>query len=225
MREAMFVVTEEWIKDNKTARGGWIAAQLRLLGEQWPPAGGWITRATGRTLTLAEKAAFEEAANSKSACRRMAKAAMKEGRLDHQIDLLERRLSASSKPRKAKNRSERAYFVEGVDVRSAEFLRTWAWRQLRYDTIKRYGPVCMTCGATPRTSGEPIQVDHIKPRSLFPWLAMDPDNLAIACAACNMGKSNRDFTDWRHEHGHRNDRLSELESQALEHLRACAAGY
>lgn len=90
-----------------------------------------------------------------------------------------------------------AHVVEGVDVRSTEFLRTWAWRELRYATIKRYGPVCMCCGATARTSGEPIQVDHIKPRSLFPELALDPENLQPLCSPCNQGKSNTDFTDWR----------------------------
>jgi HNH endonuclease len=87
--------------------------------------------------------------------------------------------------------------VEGVDVRSVEFLSTWAWRELRYATIKRFGAVCLCCGATPRKTGEPIQVDHIKPRSLFPHLAMDPENLQTLCGPCNQGKSNRDFTDWR----------------------------
>jgi hypothetical protein len=97
----------------------------------------------------------------------------------------------------APQRPAAVYTVEGIDVRSAEFLCTWAWRELRYATIKRYGPVCQCCGATPKTSGEPIQVDHIKPRSLFPELAMDPENLGILCAPCNQGKSNKDFTDWR----------------------------
>lgn len=90
-----------------------------------------------------------------------------------------------------------AHVVEGVDVRSTEFLRTWAWRELRYATIKRYGPICMCCGATAKTSGEPIQVDHIKPRSLFPELALDPENTQVMCGPCNQGKSNKDFTDWR----------------------------
>lgn len=89
------------------------------------------------------------------------------------------------------------FVVEGADVRSTEFLRTWAWRELRYATIKRYGPVCQCCGATAKTSGEPIQVDHIKPRSLFPELALDSENTQVMCGPCNMGKSNKDFTDWR----------------------------
>lgn len=92
------------------------------------------------------------------------------------------------------------FIVECVDVKSSAFLKTRAWRELRYATIKRYGAVCLCCGATPKTSGEPIQVDHIKPRSLFPELALDPENLQPLCAPCNQGKSNTDFTDWRPSH-------------------------
>lgn len=86
--------------------------------------------------------------------------------------------------------------VEGVDVRSKEFLQTWTWRELRYKTLQRYGRACLCCGASPQT-GAVIHVDHIKPRSLFPELAMDPDNLQTLCADCNVGKSNKDMTDWR----------------------------
>ena len=89
------------------------------------------------------------------------------------------------------------FIVDCVDVKSSAFLKTRAWRELRYATIKRYGPVCQCCGATAKTSGEPIQVDHIKPRSLFPELALDSENTQVMCGPCNMGKSNKDFTDWR----------------------------
>jgi 5-methylcytosine-specific restriction endonuclease McrA len=42
-----------------------------------------------------------------------------------------------------------------------------------------------------------MHVDHIKPRSLFPLLAADPENLQVLCEDCNVGKSNVDTTDWR----------------------------
>lgn len=42
-----------------------------------------------------------------------------------------------------------------------------------------------------------MNVDHVKPRKLFPHLALDVDNLQILCDACNHGKSNWDQTDWR----------------------------
>lgn len=54
----------------------------------------------------------------------------------------------------------------------------------------------MCCGATPAT-GAVMNVDHIKPRKLYPHLALDVDNLQILCSDCNHGKGNWDMTDWR----------------------------
>lgn len=62
--------------------------------------------------------------------------------------------------------------------------------------LKKYGPRCQCCGATP-DSGAVMNVDHIKPRNLFPELALDVNNLQILCAECNHGKGNWDMTDWR----------------------------
>ena len=67
------------------------------------------------------------------------------------------------------------------------------WLILRYDTLKRLGRVCKMCGATPPTK---LHVDHIVPRSKAPHRALDPTNLQILCASCNMGKLNRDEIAW-----------------------------
>ena len=75
----------------------------------------------------------------------------------------------------------------------AEFFRSRAWRELRYKALRTYGAACMACG---RTDGE-LHVDHIKPRSKFPELALDITNLQILCADCNLGKGAWDQTDWR----------------------------
>lgn len=83
-----------------------------------------------------------------------------------------------------------------TDVRSTEFLSTYAWRKVRMEALKKYGPVCQCCGASP-ASGAVMNVDHIKPRKLFPELALDLDNLQILCNPCNHGKGNWDDTDWR----------------------------
>ncbi len=53
--------------------------------------------------------------------------------------------------------------------------------------------VCSTKG----TEENPIQADHIAPKSLFPELSLDPDNMQIMCKDCNYGKGNRDRIDWR----------------------------
>lgn len=79
-----------------------------------------------------------------------------------------------------------------------EFYDSWEWKSARYEALKRYGARCMVCGATP-ADGARICVDHIKPRSRYPELQLDIDNLQILCNDCNMGKGNWDETDWRKE--------------------------
>lgn len=82
------------------------------------------------------------------------------------------------------------------DVNSTDFLSSFAWRQLRMQVLQKYGRTCMCCGASPAT-GAVMHVDHIKPRKLFPHLALDADNLQVLCHECNHGKGNWDQTDWR----------------------------
>ena len=72
------------------------------------------------------------------------------------------------------------------------FYKTWEWKKARYNTLKKYGAVCMLCGSDYR-----VVVDHIKPRSEYPELELDEDNLQVLCNECNMGKSNDDQTDFR----------------------------
>ena len=75
------------------------------------------------------------------------------------------------------------------------FYQTREWRQVRYKVLTKYGKKCQCCG---ETEGY-IHVDHIKPRSLFPELELDQNNLQVLCEACNIGKSNQDITDWRQQ--------------------------
>jgi len=86
--------------------------------------------------------------------------------------------------------------VDGVDVTSDAFLSTFQWRKVRMEALKKYGPRCMCCGATPAT-GAVMNVDHIKPRKKWPSLALDVNNLQVLCHECNHGKGNWDQTDWR----------------------------
>jgi hypothetical protein len=74
-----------------------------------------------------------------------------------------------------------------------EFYRTNEWRSVRYKVLVKYGKKCQCCSET----GGYIHVDHILPRSLHPHLELDENNLQVLCEACNMGKSNKDTTDWR----------------------------
>jgi len=86
-------------------------------------------------------------------------------------------------------------------VMTDAFLSSFEWRRVRMVALKKYGPVCQCCGATPAT-GAVMNVDHIKPRKIFPELALTVENLQILCHECNHGKGNWDMTDWRFEVGH-----------------------
>jgi 5-methylcytosine-specific restriction endonuclease McrA len=79
---------------------------------------------------------------------------------------------------------------------SYSFYDSDAWLKIRYRVLGKYGAQCMLCG-TGWTPENPIQVDHIKPRSKYPDLALDFDNLQVLCRECNMGKGNVDETDFR----------------------------
>jgi 5-methylcytosine-specific restriction endonuclease McrA len=77
------------------------------------------------------------------------------------------------------------------------FLKSEEWRGLRYKALELHGAECQCCGRNRKTHKVVLHVDHIKPRSKFPELATDLNNLQILCEDCNMGKSNKFDTDWR----------------------------
>lgn len=81
-------------------------------------------------------------------------------------------------------------------VNSRDFLKSRAWQELRYLTIRRYGGRCQCCGRV-ADEGAVLNVDHIRPRFTHPHLALNPDNLQVLCRSCNRGKGRRDVTDWR----------------------------
>lgn len=81
-------------------------------------------------------------------------------------------------------------------IKSEDFLKSYEWRTVRMQVIKKYGTTCMCCGATP-DMGAVMNVDHIKSRKKYPELALVFDNLQVLCGACNHGKGNWDETDWR----------------------------
>lgn len=61
------------------------------------------------------------------------------------------------------------------------------WKRIRFQAIQKYRRTCCSCGRTP-DHGVFLQVDHIKPRFLYPELAFDINNLQILCQDCNFGK-------------------------------------
>lgn len=74
-----------------------------------------------------------------------------------------------------------------------DFYSSRDWKELRYIVLANNPRKCMLCGHR----GKSLHVDHIKPRSLHPELALDIDNLQILCGDCNVGKSNKHTHDFR----------------------------
>lgn len=81
--------------------------------------------------------------------------------------------------------------IRALDPSQWGFYGSEVWRDLRYRVLKAKGRICALCGV----SSGPMHVDHIKPRSKYPKLALEFDNLQVLCAACNLGKSNSDETN------------------------------
>ena len=65
-----------------------------------------------------------------------------------------------------------------------------AWPRLREAAFKVYGRKCRSCGALAH-HGAKLHVDHVKPLSRFPELALDLSNLQVLCDKCNLAKGNR----------------------------------
>lgn len=85
-------------------------------------------------------------------------------------------------PTTLNNRLQKKYFYESKK-----------WHLLRKKVFGVYGAKCMKCGSQ---KGQ-MHVDHIKPRSRFPDLEMDFNNLQVLCRSCNIEKSNLNEIDYR----------------------------
>ena len=81
-------------------------------------------------------------------------------------------------------------------------ITTWDYRMLeddpvpdslRYRVLKNSNGRCSLCGATKKETT--LHIDHIKPRSKGG--SNEESNLQVLCLECNLGKSNKDSTDFR----------------------------
>lgn len=77
-----------------------------------------------------------------------------------------------------------------------DFYDSWEWKELRYRALAKYGRKCASCGCSPG-DGYPLHVDHVQPISKHWYLRFEIFNLQVLCKDCNMGKSNKDETDFR----------------------------
>lgn len=91
--------------------------------------------------------------------------------------------------------NERSVDGDPVMRDAVNFCFTREWLEVRMKVFEAVGTVCMCCGATKENAV--MTVDHIKPRSKYPTLALSPSNLQVLCRECNKGKGNSSEMDYR----------------------------
>ena len=189
---------------NNPTEHGFTAAELELLGVEWPPtkgwrkrllrerkgrqireAGPWPTDTDGYLVRRTRTGKVHHFANGQALCRSVSNQTKYEFVSDcpsgvPMCSVCEALLVSDPCNQRESEGQQRGFYA------------SWGWKALRYEVLKIYGPECMLCRSTYR----PV-VDHIKPRSLYPELAMEITNLQVLCNECNMGKGNHDETDFR----------------------------
>lgn len=73
-----------------------------------------------------------------------------------------------------------------------KFYSSPEWKKIRKQIIKSSDSICSNCGKNITKSSD-ITIDHIKPRSKYPHLSYDLNNLTILCRECNSRKGNREY--------------------------------
>ena len=61
-------------------------------------------------------------------------------------------------------------------------LRSGKWSEFRKSHIKKYCELCEKKGSFLR----PLELHHVKPFHLFPFLELDPDNVITVCRHCHL---------------------------------------
>ncbi len=125
---------------------------------------------------------------------------MCEGNKENRLESIARQLWGSLIPSVYTGKGEKSFPIpkkeDSQNIKSNDFLFSYAWRKLRLQVLMKYGSKCACCGITPK-DGAVMNVDHIKPRSKYPELALDFDNLQALCNECNHGKGNWSDKDFR----------------------------
>lgn len=93
---------------------------------------------------------------------------------------------------------DQRYAKQLCNLLQERFYQSKPWRSTRRHALQLYGSKCQCCGAKP-SKRKPLHVDHIKPRSKFPELALCMTNLQVLCEQCNSSKSNTKIVDYRTE--------------------------
>lgn len=83
-------------------------------------------------------------------------------------------------------------------LNATDFYTSPAWLKLKAEALQIWGKApCCSCMQT--LARRVKHVDHIKPRSKYPHLALKLSNLQVMCESCNMDKGNRNNLDLRND--------------------------
>lgn len=176
--------------------------EARLIGLCWPLDKGWVKRYSDVVIPDSAIDALDAIANAKKSSNAIDDELRKERkRLRKLVKAgLMTRKDADSELTKAekllRNKPATATPVVEKAKSNSDFYASKEWREIRYKALVLHGASCQCCGAS-RKDGAKLHVDHIKPRSKFPKLELELSNLQVLCEDCNLGKSNKDQTDWR----------------------------
>lgn len=72
-----------------------------------------------------------------------------------------------------------------------QFYSSPEWNLMRKQVIKEKGRICSECGKRITNSND-VTVDHIRPWSKYPHLALKKQNLRVLCRSCNARKGDLD---------------------------------
>lgn len=190
----MFVITKDWLVSLCSIRGGFTKKQLEILGVEYPPVKGWMKKLIGNEIPDDWKLEIE---------------ILTQDEKRNQQDRMNRRPKFEKHKRKfAKTKMKRLYRLGKEAPKNREkstwreqseaFYKSEEWRRLRYKALQVCGGKCQCCGAS-KQDGKIMHVDHVKPRYIYPHLALEISNLQVLCEDCNIGKGAWDDTDWRTE--------------------------
>jgi len=106
-----------------------------------------------------------------------------------------------AEPRREREERIKSKIIELADERKKKqeeeqlFYSSPEWDMIRKQVIKQKGRVCAECGCRIMKSID-ITVDHIRPRSKYPDLALKIENLRVLCRSCNSKKGAREFEEY-----------------------------
>lgn len=86
--------------------------------------------------------------------------------------------------------------IPNKEKSSKDFYKSLSWKKIRYEVLKESNGKCYLCGRSAK-DGVILHVDHIIPLSIDWGKRLDKNNLQVLCNDCNLGKMNKDTSDWR----------------------------